>query len=112
MATQHTSRRANHPPQSLPARTRGGGSAAALRRSSVLTTVRQRMAVTADTSPIVSLCLAAFAGAERAAINLSLTTGLSRHITLSSAMPTGGEIEFTIEHLRRQRPALVIFNGW
>ena len=40
-----------------------------------------------DAKPIVSLCLAAFAGADRAAVNLSLTTGLSRHVTLSSPNP-------------------------
>ena len=65
-----------------------------------------------DAKPIVSLCLAAFAGADRAAVNLSLTTGLSRHITLSSPNPQSPEVAFTIAHLRQQRPALVIFNGW
>jgi glycosyltransferase involved in cell wall biosynthesis len=63
-------------------------------------------------APIVSVCLAAFAGADRAAVNLSLTTGLTRHLTLSSADPHGAEVEFTLAHLRERRPALVIFNGW
>ena len=36
----------------------------------------------ADEKPIVSLCLAAFAGADRAATNLSLTTGLTRHLAV------------------------------
>jgi glycosyltransferase involved in cell wall biosynthesis len=66
----------------------------------------------ADAQPIVSLCLAAFAGADRAAVNLSLTTGLSRHVTLSSPNPRSPEVDFTIAHLRERRPALVIFNGW
>jgi glycosyltransferase involved in cell wall biosynthesis len=65
-----------------------------------------------DGKPIVSLCLAAFGGAERAAVNLSLTTGLSRHLTLSSPNPQSPEIDFTIAHLRERRPAVVIFNGW
>jgi glycosyltransferase involved in cell wall biosynthesis len=65
-----------------------------------------------DRKPIVSLCLAAFAGADRAAVNLSLTTGLSRHVTLSSPNPQSPEIDFTVAHLRERRPALVIFNGW
>lgn len=65
-----------------------------------------------DAKPIVSLCLAAFAGADRAAVNLSLTTGLARHVTLSSSNPRGPEVAFAIAHLRERRPALVIFNGW
>jgi hypothetical protein len=66
----------------------------------------------ADAKPILSLCLAAFAGADRAAVNLSLTTGLSRHVTLASPNPRSPEVDFTIAHLREHRPALVIFNGW
>lgn len=65
-----------------------------------------------DDKPIVSLCLAAFAGADRAAANLSLNTGLLRHLSLVSADPLGPEIEFTIAYLRERRPVLVIFNGW
>ncbi len=65
-----------------------------------------------DDKPIVSLCLAAFAGADRAAVNLSLNTGLVRHLSLASADPHGREIEFTIAYLRERRPAVVIFNGW
>jgi glycosyltransferase involved in cell wall biosynthesis len=68
--------------------------------------------VPADDKPIVSLCLAAFAGADRAAANLSLTTGLLRHLSLASSDPRGREVEFAIAYLRERRPALVIFNGW
>jgi len=63
-------------------------------------------------TPIVSLCLAAFAGADRAAVNLSLTTGLTRHLSLASAESHGREVDFAIAHLRESRPALVLFNGW
>ncbi len=65
-----------------------------------------------DARPIVSLCLGAYAGADRAAANLSLTTGLSRHVTLSSSDPRSPEVAFMVAHLRERRPALVIFNGW
>jgi hypothetical protein len=66
----------------------------------------------ADEKPIVSLCLAAFAGADRAATNLSLTSGLTRHLSLSSADPRGREVDFAIAHVRESRPAMVIFNSW
>ena len=65
-----------------------------------------------DARPIVSLCLGAYAGADRAAANLSLTTGLSRHVTLASSDPRSPEVAFMVAHLRERRPALVIFNGW
>jgi glycosyltransferase involved in cell wall biosynthesis len=63
-------------------------------------------------APIVSLCLAAFAGADRAAVNLSLSTGLSRHVTLSAPDPHGREVDFMLAHVRQHRPLLLIFNGW
>src|SRR5262245_47486794 len=70
------------------------------------------MAGSADAKPIVSVCLAAFAGADRAAVNLALTTGLSRHITITNPDPRGAEVEFVVAHLRAELPALVHCNGW
>lgn len=61
---------------------------------------------------VVTVCVKGFPGVDRALINLSQTTGLSRHVTLVSATPNSSEVAFFVEHLRRRRPALVIFGAW
>lgn len=63
-------------------------------------------------APIVSLCLAAFAGADQAATQLARSTRLCRHITLASPSPQSPEVAFAVAHLRERQPRLVIFNGW
>jgi glycosyltransferase involved in cell wall biosynthesis len=60
---------------------------------------------------VISLCAAGFPGTDRALRELSLTCGLTRHLTI----PAGADepaIEFLIDVVREQQPRWVIFGSW
>jgi len=61
---------------------------------------------------IISLCYAAFPGANAVLQNLNRTVGLSRHFVLSNVQPDSLELKFFGEYLRETHPALVIFGAW
>ncbi|MEM7114733.1 MAG: hypothetical protein AAF614_20015 [Chloroflexota bacterium] len=62
--------------------------------------------------PIFTICRKAFPGANRALINLSQTTQLTRHMALASTNPNSPEIQFLVLHLAETRPQHVLFGGW
>ncbi len=61
---------------------------------------------------IVTLSYRGFPGADRALVELSRTTGLTRHVRVASPLPGSAETGFVSAWLREQRPPLVLFGAW
>lgn len=63
-------------------------------------------------SPIATLCLNGFPGADMALESLSRATGMTRHISLASPRPDGPELCFLVEMWREQPPRVILTGGW
>lgn len=61
---------------------------------------------------IVTLSYRGFPGADRALVELSRSTRLTRHVRLASSLPGSVETGFVSAWLREQRPPLVLFGAW
>jgi len=65
-----------------------------------------------EDKPIFSICLNAFPGTNRALVNLSQTSKLTRHVSVASTQPEGPEARFLIMLLQEHLPDIVLFGGW
>jgi glycosyltransferase involved in cell wall biosynthesis len=59
-----------------------------------------------------SVCVKGFPGADHALRSLERTVGLTRHFSLASTNPRSPEVRFLAQHLREQRPALLVLGAW